>query len=181
MGIDVTKVSGEMSGPRLRAPKHRWHAFFASVCLGITCLTVGMLVHDWRQAELLDRTGIRVTGVVARIVPHAGRGGGNDRGEIVYTVAGHRHTVLKELGGKHYVSQKGRTVCLEASGERPLLTRLCGDRYPDGDDGFPGGVLTAVAATIGFFFVIGRWVIKRREALAASPPHPQARRVGIKH
>ncbi|MFG3168592.1 hypothetical protein [Streptomyces sp. NPDC048200] len=99
----------------------------------------------------------------------------------MYTVEGHRHRVLKELGGKHYASRKGRKVCLEASGERPLLTRLCGDRYPDGDDGFPSGVLTAVAATIGFFFVIGRWGIRRREALAASPPRPQARRVGIKH
>ncbi|MFJ8996009.1 hypothetical protein ACIRQH_37090 [Streptomyces sp. NPDC102279] len=83
-------------------------------------------------------------------------------------MAGHRHTVLKELGGKHYASRKGQEVCLEASGERPLLTRLCGDRYPDGDGGFPTGVLTAVAATIAFFFVMGRWAIKLRQ------PHPAA-------
>lgn len=100
---------------------HRWHAFFAAVCLGTTCVAAGMMVQAWRQAELLDRTGVRVTGIVSRIVPHTGRGGGNDSGEIVYTVDGHRHTVLKELGGRRYASQKGQKVCLEASSEQPLL------------------------------------------------------------
>ncbi|MEU3245517.1 hypothetical protein [Streptomyces sp. NPDC006875] len=58
-------------------------------------------------------------------------------------------------------------MCLEAARERPRLVRLCGDRYPHGDDGFPTLALVTVAATIGLFFVVGHWITERREPLVA--------------
>ncbi|MGW3632037.1 hypothetical protein ACWD7F_18045 [Streptomyces sp. NPDC005122] len=81
--------------PQIRAPKYRWHAVFAAVFLGVIGLTEGMMAHDWSQAELLDRTGVRVSGVVSRAVPPRGKGDGLTHADIVYTLAGHRYTVDK--------------------------------------------------------------------------------------
>ncbi|MFF3891454.1 hypothetical protein [Streptomyces sp. NPDC001914] len=121
----------------------------------------GVMRHDWRQAELLDDTGIRVTGVVTRVVVPTGKGNKSD--EIAYTVAGRHYTVRKVPNDGYRLPRKGARVCLEAARERPRLTRLCGDRYPDGDDEFPSFALFTAAATIGLLFVTGRWLTTRRE------------------
>ncbi|WP_455431819.1 hypothetical protein [Streptomyces fagopyri] len=122
------------------------------------------MAHEWQQAELLDRTGIRVTGVVSRVVPPTGRDSGqSSAADIVYTVSGGRHTVRKTPDDGYPPPRKGDRVCLEASREEPELARLCGDRYPDGDGGFSTLALVAVAATIGLLFVTGHWVTTRRE------------------
>ncbi|MET7681615.1 hypothetical protein [Streptomyces sp. NPDC005423] len=156
-----------MRSLRIRAPKQRWHALLAAVLLGAIGLIGAMMLREWQQAELLDETGIRVTGVVSRVVLSTGKGE-PVRGEIVYTVAGRRHTVRKAPNGGYPPPRKGDRVCLEAARERPRLVRLCGDRYPDGDDGFPTLVLVAVAATIGLLVVAGHWINTRRELLTAS-------------
>ncbi|MEU1529894.1 hypothetical protein [Streptomyces fagopyri] len=77
-------------------------------------------------------------------------------------MAGIRHTVRKVPNDGYPLPRKGDRVCLEASREEPQLARLCGDRYPDGDGGFPTLALVAVAATIGLLFVTGHWVTSRR-------------------
>ncbi|MFE4698191.1 hypothetical protein ACFRIC_14095 [Streptomyces sp. NPDC056738] len=133
----------------------------AAVFAVCVALGGGVMRHDWRQAELLDDTGIRVTGVVIRVVVPTGKGEKSD--EIAYTVAGRRYTVRKVPNGGYPLPPKGTRVCLEAAREQPRLTRLCGDRYPDGDDGFPSFVLFTVAATIGLLFVTGHWLTTRRE------------------
>ncbi|MFJ8993481.1 hypothetical protein ACIRQH_24200 [Streptomyces sp. NPDC102279] len=122
------------------------------------------MAYEWQQAELLDNTGIRVTAVVHHVVPAAGHGQ-PVRADMVYALAGHRHSTRKVLNGGYPLPRKGDRVCLEASGEQPRLVRLCGDRYPDGDDRFPTLALTGVAATIGLIYVIARWVAKNRELL----------------
>ncbi|MFD9793578.1 hypothetical protein ACFWXK_21820 [Streptomyces sp. NPDC059070] len=128
----------------------------------------GMMAHQWQQAELLDKTGVRVTGVVSRVVLPTGKG--QISGEIAYTVAGHRHTVRKTPHGGYPHPSQGDRVCLEAAREHPRLVRLCGDRYPDGDDEFPTLALITTAASIGLLFVTGHWIAKRREIRGAAEP-----------
>ncbi|MGV9707301.1 hypothetical protein [Streptomyces sp. NPDC003483] len=152
--------------PRIRAPKQRWHALLVAVFLIVIGLGGGMMAHEWRQAELLDETGTRVTGVVSRVVLPTGRGE-RISGEIVYTVAGRRHTVRKVPNGGYPHPRKGDRVCLEVAREHPRLVRLCGDRYPDGDNGFPTLALVTVAAAIGLLFVTGHWITTRRALLVA--------------
>ncbi|MEV6193386.1 hypothetical protein AB0M19_13420 [Streptomyces sp. NPDC051920] len=153
--------------PRIRAPKHRWHALVAAVFLVILGFGSIMMAHDWQQAELLDETGIQVTGIVSRVAPPSGNrnGGGLIYYDIAYPAADHRYTVTKSTS-RYPPPRKGEQVCLEAARSQPRLTRSCGERYPNGDSGFPTLVLVTVAATIGLLFVTGRWITKRREHLA---------------
>jgi hypothetical protein len=46
-------------------------------------------------------------------------------------------------------------VCLEAARGHPGVVRLCGERYPSGDDMYPTYVLVAVAGAIGVCVVAG--------------------------
>ncbi len=153
--------------PRIRAPKHRWHALTAAVFLVVLGFGSIMMAHDWQRAELLDETGIRVRGTVSHVAPQpAARTGGLLYYAVTYTVTDHRYTVSRSTSD-YPRPRKGDRVCLEAARKQPRLTRLCGDRYPDGDDGFPALALTTVAATIGLLFVTGHWITKRREPLLA--------------
>ncbi|MGV9608977.1 hypothetical protein ACWDR2_35360 [Streptomyces sp. NPDC003631] len=52
----------------------------------------------------------------------------------------------------------GTTVCLEASAEHPETVRLCGQRYPGGDDMIPAEGLIVVAGTAGTLMAAG-WIL----------------------
>ncbi len=52
----------------------------------------------------------------------------------------------------------GTTVCLEASAEHPETVRLCGQRYPSGDDMIPAESLIVVAGTAGTLMAAG-WIL----------------------
>ncbi|MER6439247.1 hypothetical protein ABT275_23215 [Streptomyces sp. NPDC001185] len=72
----------------------------------------------------------------------------------------HRTRIARAAGPRHFTPSPAIVA-------RRRPRRLCGDRYPDGDDGFPTLALVTVAATIGLFFVTGHWITERRELLVA--------------
>ncbi|MCX4642381.1 hypothetical protein [Streptomyces sp. NBC_01446] len=55
-------------------------------------------------------------------------------------------------------------MCLEADRARPDVVRLCGERYPSGDDMYPTYVLVTVAGAIGACVVAGVAVGVRRRS-----------------
>ncbi|MFC9456263.1 hypothetical protein [Streptomyces sp. NPDC056983] len=106
---------------------------------GLLCLLVAVLggcsaSRQWRQAERIDAAPFRVTGVVTAVekVPRSG-----DEQVITYEVQGRRHTVRRALGTGPGSPGPGHRVCLEADRGHPGVVRLCGERYPSGDDMYP--------------------------------------------
>ncbi|MFD3562755.1 hypothetical protein ACFWVU_24235 [Streptomyces sp. NPDC058686] len=139
---------------------------------GLLCLLVAVLggcsaSRQWRQAERIDAAPVRVTGVVTAVehVPKS-----DDEQVISYEVRGHRHTVRRSLGTGPGIPGIGHRVCLEADRGRPDVVRLCGERYPSGDDMYPTYVLVAVAGAIGACVVAGVAVGLRRGSRAQPAP-----------
>jgi hypothetical protein len=133
---------------------------------GLLCLLVAVLggcsaSRQWRQAEQIDAAPVRVTGVVTAVehVPKSG-----DEQVIAYEVQGHQHTVRRALGTGPGSPGTGHRVCLEADRDHPGVVRLCGERYPSGDDMYPTYVLVAVAGAIGTCVVAGVAVGVRRRS-----------------
>ncbi|GGN73619.1 hypothetical protein GCM10011579_051870 [Streptomyces albiflavescens] len=121
---------------------------------------------QWQRAELIDDTGIRVTGVVSRIIDPGTK---YQRQEISYPVDHHRHTVVRNLDTDLSHPKPGHRVCLEVARTHPGVVRMCGTRYPKGDDMYPVYILVTVFGTAGLLFVIGYLVTGAR----------QTRRIGI--
>ncbi|MGW8681781.1 hypothetical protein ACWGNN_12090 [Streptomyces sp. NPDC055817] len=124
---------------------------------GLLCLLVAVLggcsaSRQWRQAERIDAAPVRVTGVVTA-VEHVPKSGYEQ--VIAYEVQGRRHTVRRSLGTGPGSPGVGHRVCLEADRDRPDVVRLCGERYPSGDDLYPTYVLVTVAGAIGACVVAG--------------------------
>ncbi|MFD0060106.1 hypothetical protein [Streptomyces sp. NPDC056690] len=124
---------------------------------GLLCLLVAVLggcsaSRQWRQAERIDAAPVRVTGVVTA-VEHVPKSGYEQ--VIAYEVQGHRHTVRRALGTGPGSPGPGHRVCLEADRGHPGVVRLCGERYPSGDDMYPTYVLVTVTGAIGACVVAG--------------------------
>ncbi|MGW6137895.1 hypothetical protein [Streptomyces sp. NPDC055140] len=115
--------------------------------------------RQWRQAERIDAAPVRVTGVVTAVehVPKSG-----DEQVIAYEVQGHRYTARRSLGTGPGSPGAGHRVCLEADLDHPDVVRLCGERYPSGDDMYPTYVLVTVTGAIGACVVAGVAVGVRR-------------------
>jgi hypothetical protein len=133
---------------------------------GLLCLLVAVLggcsaSRQWRQAERIDAAPGRVTGVVTA-VEHVPKSGYEQ--VIAYEVQGHRYTVRRSLGTGPGSPGAGHRVCLEAARDHPGVVRLCGERYPSGDDMYPTYVLVAVAGAIGVCVVAGVAVGVRRRS-----------------
>jgi hypothetical protein len=116
---------------------------------------------QWQRAELIDDTGVRVTGVVSRIIDPGTKYQGQ---EISYTVDHHRHTVVRNLDTDLSHPKPGHRVCLEAARTHPDVVRMCGERYPQGDDMYPVHILVTVFGTAGLLFVTGYLVTGARQA-----------------
>ncbi|MGW6480598.1 hypothetical protein ACWGDS_22350 [Streptomyces sp. NPDC055059] len=123
-------------------------ALWGAGLLGLLVAVLGgcSASRQWRQAERIDAAPVRVTGVVTAVehVPKSG-----DEQVIAYEVQGRRHTVKRSLGTGPGSPGAGHRVCLEADRARPDVVRLCGERYPSGDDMYPTYVLVTVAGAIG--------------------------------
>ncbi|MFE7153445.1 hypothetical protein [Streptomyces sp. NPDC057636] len=133
---------------------------------GLLCLLVAVLggcsaSRQWRQAERIDAAPVRVTGVITAIEHVLKSGSGQ---VIAYRVQGHRHTVTRSLGAGPGSPGVGHRVCLEADRDHSDVVRLCGERYPSGDDMYPTYVLVAVAGAIGACVVAGVAVGVRRDS-----------------
>ncbi|MFB6675353.1 hypothetical protein ACFCWG_23630 [Streptomyces sp. NPDC056390] len=133
---------------------------------GLLCLLVAVLggcsvSRQWRQAERIDAAPVRVTGVITAI-EHVPKSGSEQ--VIAYRVQGHRHTVTRSLGTGPGSPGVGHRVCLEADRDHSDVVRLCGERYPSGDDMYPTYVLVAVAGAIGACVVAGVAVGVRRDS-----------------
>jgi hypothetical protein len=141
----------------------KWTLLLGALFLLVTGFGAWSATLQWQRAELIDNTGVRVTGVVSRIVDPGTK---YEKQEITYTVDGRRHTMVKNLDTDLSHPKRGHRVCLEAARTRAEVVRLCGDRYPQGDDMFPVYVLVTVFGTAGLLFVIGYLVIGARQARA---------------
>lgn len=112
------------------------------VTLGVTWFLVGQL----RDAARIDAHPVRVRGVIERV--ESGKGGESAR--VGYDLAG-RHYSEDNLPTAHMPGDVavGARLCLEAAADDPGTVRLCGRRYPAGDDALPTAALTIVGGTAG--------------------------------
>ncbi|WP_369249936.1 hypothetical protein [Streptomyces sp. R41] len=143
----------------------KWTLLLGALFLVIAVFAGCSAAFQWQRAELIDDTGVRVTGVVSRI---ADPGTKYQKQEISYTVDGGRHTTVRNLDTDLSRPKPGHRVCLEASRTHPDVVRMCGERYPQGDDMYPVYILVTVFGTAGLLFVIGYLVTSARRA-----PHEQ--------
>ncbi|WP_371794208.1 hypothetical protein [Streptomyces sp. NBC_01718] len=124
------------------------------------------LAVEISDAQKIDASPVRVHGVVDRVVQV--KGGADIR--VSYQVGGQRFAtedlpVLQGVG--RTTPTVGTSVCLEVSAEHPESVRVCGQRYPGGDDMIPTLGLVAAAGTVGVVMAAG-WIVvatqqKRRD------------------
>jgi hypothetical protein len=109
------------------------------------------MASQLRDAQRIDASPIRVQGVVDRITSF--KGGEDVR--VSYDVAGRRYST-EGLPSNRMPDglAVGTRVCLEAAADHPGTVRLCGRRYPAGDDWLPT-LLLIVAGTAGTFLALG--------------------------
>ncbi|MFF3562382.1 hypothetical protein ACFYXS_20320 [Streptomyces sp. NPDC002574] len=129
------------------------------------------LIAQLRAADRIDASPVRVRGVVER-VRETGKGG---REVLVgYELAG-RHFSDSGLPEAKMPEQLGAgdSLCLEAAGRHPGTVRLCGQRYPAGDDLPPTAILVMVGATAGMLcaagFAVSELRVRRRGAAGPEP------------
>ncbi|MEU1045822.1 hypothetical protein ABZ400_11770 [Streptomyces sp. NPDC005897] len=115
------------------------------------------LAGEISDARRIDASPLRVSGVVDRVVQV--KGGTHVR--VSYQAAGRRF-VTEDLpvGQRAQATDPavGTTVCLEASAEHPGTVRLCGQRYPGGDDMIPTEGLVVLAGAAGALMAAG-WIV----------------------
>ncbi|MFD3456634.1 hypothetical protein ACFWVC_31230 [Streptomyces sp. NPDC058691] len=128
------------------------------------------LIAQLRAADRIDTSPVRVRGVVERVTA-SGRGGGRDV-RVGYELAGHHFsdTGLPDRKMPEHLAV-GDSLCLEAAGRHPGTVRLCGQRYPAGDDMPPTAILVLAAATAGLLCAAGFAVsgLRARRSGAAGP------------
>lgn len=143
----------------------RWGAFgrgtwvpfvIAAGALGAALAGGCSLAGEMSGARRIDASPMRVDGVVERVVPVKG---------------GATITVSHQVGGQRFATEGlpvgrvagltyptvGTGLCLEASTEHPKTVRLCGQRYPGGDDMISTEVLIVVAGSAGTLMAAG-WI-----------------------
>ncbi|WP_193777661.1 hypothetical protein [Streptomyces sp. E5N298] len=115
------------------------------------------LAGEISDARRIDASPLRVDGVVDRVV------------QVKY---GAHVRVSYQAGGQCFVTEDlpvghtagltdpvvGSAVCLEASAEHPGTVRLCGQRYPGGDNMIPTEGLVVLAGAAGALMAAG-WIV----------------------
>ncbi|MFJ9731281.1 hypothetical protein ACIRUL_07980 [Streptomyces sp. NPDC101171] len=146
-----------------RVGKRTWIAcgVIGAVCCALAVSTALAVARQRQDARRIDAAPRRVTGVVEHAVPEPK---GGVRMEIAYTVGVRRYATHRELFDLPYGTKPraGVRVCLEVAASRPTTNRLCGQRYPAGDDWVPAYGLMAVAGTIGVLACAGTVLAARR-------------------
>lgn len=126
-------------------------------CLGVALVGGCSLAVEISDAQKIDASPVRVHGVVDRVVQV--KGGAKIR--VSYQVGGQRFATedLPVLqGAMRTTPTVGTAVCLEASAEYPESVRVCGQRYPGGDDKIPAWGLVTAASTVGVLAAAG-WIV----------------------
>ncbi|MFE0627552.1 hypothetical protein ACFW3D_11305 [Streptomyces sp. NPDC058864] len=125
-----------------------------AVAVGCLILTLGVawfLYGQVRGADRIDASPVRVDGVVEEVTT-----GKETSARVGYDIAG-RHHAEDDLPVPHMPGRVvvGAHLCLEAAADHPRTVRLCGQRYPAGDDMPPTAVLGIVAGTAGTLCAAG--------------------------
>jgi hypothetical protein len=134
----------------------------AAVPLGAALAGGWSLAGEISDARRIDASPVQVQGVVDRAVPV--KGGTEYR--VSYRVGGRRFAtgdLPVGQGAEPADPEVGTAVCLEASAERPETVRLCGQKYPGGDNLIPAEGLLVVAGTTGTLMAVGWFVMVGRE------------------
>ncbi|MFE4920851.1 hypothetical protein [Streptomyces sp. NPDC056661] len=109
------------------------------------------------DAQKIDASPVRVHGLVDRVVQV--KGGADIR--VSYQVGGQRFAIEDlpvRQGAMRTTPTVGTAVCLEVSAEYPESVRVCGQRYPGGDDKIPAWGLVTAASTVGVLVAAG-WIV----------------------
>lgn len=115
------------------------------------------LASEISDAGRIDASPVRVHGVVDRVVQV--KGGSNIR--VSYQVDGQRFaTEDLPLGHGPGLTDPpvGTAVCLEAAAAHPETVRLCGQKYPGGDNMIPTEGLLVLAGAAGALMAAG-WIL----------------------
>lgn len=131
-------------------------------CLGVALVGGCSLAVEISDARQIDASPVRVHGVVDRVVQV--KGGADIR--VSYRVGGQRFStedlpVLEGVG--RTTPTVGTAVCLEVSAEHPESVRVCGQKYPGGDDEIPALGLVAAAGTAGVMMAAGWMVVATQQ------------------
>jgi hypothetical protein len=138
--------------------RNRWIPLsVAVVSLGVALAAGWSLAGNISDARRIDASPIRVHGIIDQVVPVKG---------------GTEFRVSYQVGGKRFATKAlpvgsvldranpkvGTAVCLEASSQHPEKVRLCGQKYPGGDDMVPTEGLVVVAGAMGALIAAG-WIL----------------------
>lgn len=153
-----------------------WRALPRIPCaVALACLLVDLgvawfLGSQLLAAERIDGSPVRVRGAVERITTGKGR-----EVRVGYEAAG-RHFSDDWLPSAAMSADLavGDSLCLEAAARHPGTVRLCGQRYPAGDDAPATAILAMVAATAGTLCAAGFAVSGLRAGRQAGRPEPLA-------
>ncbi|MFF4895919.1 hypothetical protein [Streptomyces sp. NPDC001068] len=133
----------------------------AALCLGVAVVGGCSLGGEISDARTIDAAPVRVHGVIDRVEPVKG----GKTYWVSYRFGGRRFTTANlpvGSGAGPMDPTTGSSVCLEASGEHPGTVRLCGQRYPGGDDLIPAEGLIVLAGVVGVLMAAG-WILKIRD------------------
>ncbi len=130
----------------------------AAGCLGVALAAGCSLAGQITDARRIDASPVRVSGVVDRVV-HV-KGGTDVR--VSYRIDGRRFAAEDLPVGQTTDPTPGAAVCLEAAATAPRTVRLCGQKYPNGDDVIPAKGLLAVAGLAGTSMATGWFVVLGR-------------------
>ena len=138
--------------------RSRWIPLSVTVVsLGVALAGGCSLAGNISDARRIDASSVRVHGVIDQEEPV--KGGTVFR--VSYQVGGAQFAT-KALPVGSVLDQAnpgvGTAVCLEASSQHPETVRLCGQKYPGGDDMVPTEGLVVVAGTIGALTAAG-WIL----------------------
>ncbi|MGC0413888.1 hypothetical protein RKD32_006817 [Streptomyces sp. SAI-195] len=129
----------------------------AAGSLGVALVGGCSLVGEISDARRIDASPLRLQGVVDRVVQVKG----GARVRVSYQVGGQRFGTEDLPVGQRAGSTEptvGTAVCLEASTEHPGTVRLCGQRYPGGDNMIPTEGLVVLAGAAGALMAAG-WTV----------------------
>ncbi|OIJ68113.1 hypothetical protein WN71_009995 [Streptomyces mangrovisoli] len=135
------------------------------------------LAGEVSGARRIDASPVRVQGAVDRIVPV--KGGRTYR--VSYEVDGKHYTTGGLPVGSHGTAAEpsvGTTLCLEAAARHPSTARLCGQRYPGGDDMIATEGLIVLAGTVVALMALTWHVVYGRPARPAPAAVTRRRSAG---
>ncbi|MDX2703815.1 hypothetical protein PV350_13230 [Streptomyces sp. PA03-6a] len=140
-----------------------------AVCCPLLTLGVAWFLYGQvRGADRIDASPVRVDGVIEEVT--FGRG---TSARVGYEVAGRpladRDLPVSQMPGRVAV---GAHPCLEAAADDPRSVRLCGRRYPAGDDMPPTAVLGIGAGAAGTLCAAAFAVSGYRDRCPQAPGRP---------